>query len=213
MLTDPSVGKVEDIDYLFVERYDRIVQTDNTVIRIHQEDFCQALSIAPEFKYQKEGGPRLEQCFGLVRETASLPAVGLIELLKAVVFNVIIGNCDAHGKNFSLLYEPKNSRTSLAPLYDLVSTMYYSELSSSMAMSIGKQYQPTLLDSANFRKLSQQIKFSEKRALSQILSFAKEVCEKVRSAEFSSMLFGTEVELELQTQIERRAEEFLSKFS
>lgn len=139
-----QIGKVEDIDYLLAERYDRIRDDDGNIQRLHQEDFCQALGIPSETKYQAEGGPSLADCFALIRDASSAPAPDLIALLDAVIFNLLIGNHDAHAKNFSLLYMPDRS-IRLAPLYDLVSTVFYTELTDRMAMKIGKQPKSALI--------------------------------------------------------------------
>jgi serine/threonine-protein kinase HipA len=140
------MGMAEGIHYILVERYDRLnIPSANAgqhlLLREHQEDFCQALGIVSEHKYQNEGGPSLKQCFELVRNTSSVPLVDLQSLLSAAIFNLLIGNNDAHGKNFSLLYK-MDGQTRLAPLYDLVSTAAYPELSSRMAMKIGGEYEP-----------------------------------------------------------------------
>jgi len=136
-----EVGKAENIDYLLVERYDRTILKNSSgaefLEREHQEDFCQALGIIPDNKYQNEGGPSLKQCFALLRELSSAPVIDLQRLLDAVIFNFLIGNHDAHGKNFSLLY---GSETRLAPLYDVLSTAYYPDLAKKMAMKIGGEY-------------------------------------------------------------------------
>ncbi len=95
---------VRDRPYLLVERYDRAVGADGQVRRIHQEDFCQALGVPPETKYASEGGPTFKDCFALLRRIAERPAVDVLKLLDAVIFNAIAGNADAHGKNFSILY-------------------------------------------------------------------------------------------------------------
>ena len=109
---------------LVVERYDRVVGADGTVRRIHQEDFCQATGVAPEQKYQEDGGPSLSRFAGILRD---LGAPGSLErLLEAVTLNVLIGNGDAHGKNFSLLHADHGALT-LAPLYDLMCTLYYGD--------------------------------------------------------------------------------------
>ena len=139
-----AIGQVDGIDYLLAERYDRIRDGDGNIERLHQEDFCQALGIPSQIKYQSEGGPSLAACFALVRDASSAPALDLIALLDAVIFNVLIGNHDAHAKNFSLLYLPDRS-IRLAPLYDLVSTVFYPELTDRMAMKIGKQPKSALI--------------------------------------------------------------------
>lgn len=121
--------------YLLVQRYDRVRDRSGIVRRLHQEDFCQALGVPSDLKYAAEGGPNLKRCFALVRGVATQPGVDVLRLIDAVIFNAIVGNADAHGKNFSLLYT--DNATSLAPLYDLLSTVAYPELSPSFAMKIG----------------------------------------------------------------------------
>jgi len=128
---------VRDRVFLLVQRYDRSVGADRVVRRLHQEDFCQALGVPPETKYSSEGGPTLKDCFALLRRVAARPAVEVLQLLDAVIFNLIAGNADAHGKNFSILYEGQDAR--LAPLYDLLATVAYPELSPKLAMKIGKR--------------------------------------------------------------------------
>ncbi|MBL8857429.1 MAG: type II toxin-antitoxin system HipA family toxin [Planctomycetes bacterium] len=128
---------VHDRTFLLIRRYDRSIDDAGGVRRIHQEDFCQALGVAPETKYASEGGPTFGACFALVRRTAVRPAVDVLKLLDAAIFNLVVGNADAHGKNFSILYEAQGAR--LAPLYDLLATVAYPELSPQLAMKLGKR--------------------------------------------------------------------------
>lgn len=121
--------------YLLVTRYDRATDADGQMRRLHQEDFCQALGILSERKYAAEGGPTFRMGFDLLRTTASNPAIEILRLLDAAIFNVIVGNADAHGKNFSLLYG--EGGTTLAPLYDLMCTVAYPNLSAKSAMKMG----------------------------------------------------------------------------
>jgi serine/threonine-protein kinase HipA len=109
---------------IVVERYDRTVRPDGSVERIHQEDFCQATGIAPEQKYEEDGGPALRQIAEILQVAVSPDS--LDQLLRAVTLNVAIGNGDAHGKNYSLLHEPSGALR-LAPLYDLVCTLVYGD--------------------------------------------------------------------------------------
>lgn len=122
-------------DYLLVERYDRAVTPDGTVRRLHQEDFCQALGIAPERKYAAEGGPNFRDGFDLVRRACTPPAPAVLRLLDAAIFNVLVGNADAHGKNFSLLYQ--DAGIAFAPLYDLLCTAAYAGVHAKLAMKVG----------------------------------------------------------------------------
>jgi serine/threonine-protein kinase HipA len=123
--------------FLLVERYDRELGSDGSVRRLHQEDFCQALSIAPENKYASEGGPGFRQCFDLIRRACTTPAPAILRLLDAAIFNALLGNADAHGKNFSLLYA--RQAVELAPLYDLLCTAAYPEASAKCSMKIAKR--------------------------------------------------------------------------
>jgi serine/threonine-protein kinase HipA len=134
--------------FLLVTRYDRASADDGTVRRIHQEDFCQALGVPPETKYASEGGPIFRDCFELLRRIVARPAVEVLKLLDAVIFNVIVGNADAHGKNFSILYDTSGPR--LAPLYDLLATVAYPELSPKFAMKIGNRATLAELDTGGW---------------------------------------------------------------
>ncbi|MDE2958445.1 MAG: type II toxin-antitoxin system HipA family toxin [Chloroflexota bacterium] len=138
--------------FLLVERYDRAPDANGRVRRIHQEDFCQALGIWPQRKYAGEGGPALRDCFALLRRVAARPAVDILKLLDAVIFNLIAGNADAHGKNFSLLHA--DAGTCLAPLYDLLTTVIYPELSPRLAMKIGKRATLEEMDSRGWESFA-----------------------------------------------------------
>ena len=154
-----EVGRVGVVDYLCVERYDRSVGPAG-LRREHQEDFCQALNVSPDNKYQAEGGPSLKDCFGLLREASSSPVRDLQAMLDAVIFNCLIGNDDAHGKNFSLLYgrDATGGRTvSLAPLYDLISTAQYENLSKAMAMKLGGESDSQKLSQVHFAKFAEDV--------------------------------------------------------
>jgi serine/threonine-protein kinase HipA len=159
-----ETGAVEGIHYILVERYDRARVPSQgggqpQLQREHQEDFCQALGIVSEQKYQSEGGPSLEQCFKLLRNTSSVPVVDLQSLLNAIFINLLIGNNDAHGKNFSLIYRT-DGQTRLAPLYDLVSTAAYPELSTKMAMKVGGEYDSEKVGPRQIEKLAKEASLS-----------------------------------------------------
>ena len=128
---------VADRAFLLITRYDRHFDENGHAYRLHQEDFCQALGIPPERRYASEDGPTFRTSFELLRRATTIPAVAVLALLDAAIFNLIVGNADAHGKNFSLLYQAGS--VTLAPLYDLVSTVAYPELSSTLAMKIAKR--------------------------------------------------------------------------
>lgn len=122
--------------YLLVTRYDRHFDANGRAYRLHQEDFCQALGLPPERKYSAEGGPTFKIGFNLLRRATTRPAGAVLAFLDAAIFNLIVGNGDAHGKNFSLLYQ--ETEVGLAPFYDLLSTVAYPDLSPNLAMRIAK---------------------------------------------------------------------------
>jgi serine/threonine-protein kinase HipA len=103
-------------------------------VRVHQEDICQALARLPDEKYQTEGGPTAAETAALLRQATAVPAIDIPRFWDVLVYNTLIGNCDGHGKNLSLLY--RGPRPTLAPLYDLVATVAYPDLTTRLAMSI-----------------------------------------------------------------------------
>jgi len=138
-----------------VERYDRKLGSDGTIERLHQEDFCQALGIPPELKYENEGGPGFKDCFQLVEEWSDEPLLDTQQLLNWVLFNFIIGNADAHGKNLSFLYADGMVR--LAPFYDLISTAVYERINNKFAMKMGGQKDPRYLQASNLKHFAEEI--------------------------------------------------------
>jgi serine/threonine-protein kinase HipA len=172
-----ALGRVEEIDYLLVQRYDRVAMVNITsgaehLERQHQEDFCQAMGIVPDHKYQNEGGPSLKQCFDLLRELSASPVIDLQRLLDAVIFNFLIGNHDAHGKNFSLVC---GAETRLAPLYDVLSTTYYPELAKKMAMKIGGEYASDKVTPRHFEKLAEEASLSIPMVRRRVLDLAETI--------------------------------------
>lgn len=130
-----EMRRVGERSFLLITRYDRSTGPAGEVTRLHQEDFAQALGVPSHRKYASEGGPTFPDCFALLRRAATRPPREILKLLDAAIFNLIIGNADAHAKNFSLLH--KDGAITLAPLYDLLSTVLYPELSPKLAMKIG----------------------------------------------------------------------------
>ena len=175
---------VGSTEFLLVRRYDR-EHLPNGVRRLHQEDFCQALGVPPERKYEAEDGPSLADCFSLVSRATSVPAQGTLALLDAVGLNFIVGNHDAHGKNFSLLYRPTSVQ--LAPFYDIVSTVAYRRhgLSRKMAMKLGGEYRSERVESRHFERFFSAAQLGSgpaRRRLRRLATAAPDRARKVRSA-------------------------------
>ena len=210
---EAEIRRVEDVEYLLVERYDRTHSQGPegvTLERLHQEDFCQALGIVSENKYQKEGGPSLKQCFALLREVSNAPVIDLARLLDAVVFNLLVGNNDAHGKNFSLLYRgvgTANREIRLAPLYDVVSTYYYPELTRDMAMKIGGEYSSDKVSKANFEQLAEDAGLAKPLVRSRVPELAEAVLSNLDKTAINHPVADA-----LDGQIRERCETMRSRF-
>jgi serine/threonine-protein kinase HipA len=136
-----SAQRFGDQSALVVERYDRF-ELDDRIIRVHQEDLCQALGLPPSKKYQNQGGPGVRQIAALLRGVMSpVPADdAILRFTDALIWNWLIAGTDAHAKNYSLLLDGNLVR--LAPLYDIASILPYGdhEKKLRMAMKIGKEY-------------------------------------------------------------------------
>ncbi|MBK8191225.1 MAG: type II toxin-antitoxin system HipA family toxin [Vampirovibrionales bacterium] len=143
--------------YLLIERYDRVIASGH-VQRIHQEDFCQALGIISANKYQREGGPDFTACFDLLRATTR-PVKDRNAMAALMAFNYLIANCDAHGKNVSLLHHPQ-SQIAMAPAYDLICTQVYPHLAQTMAMKIGGYYEPDRIFARHWQRQCRQMGYS-----------------------------------------------------
>jgi len=163
--------------YLLVERYDRDVTAD-PIGRLHQEDFCQAMGRPSEYKYQQEGGPSISDAVSLLRSSSVRAAHDLITLWRAVVFNWLIGNCDAHAKNFSLLYD--RAAPALAPLYDLVSTTVYPQLTTRLAMSIDGARRIDEVDARAWAVLADEIKYNRRFVITETSDLVGRVIEESR---------------------------------
>jgi serine/threonine-protein kinase HipA len=166
-----SIRTVRDRQFLLVERYDRAADAGWRRQRLHQEDFCQALGVVPEMKYQNEGGPDFAQCFKLVRRVTRPSAPQVLRLLDYAIFNALIGNHDAHAKNFSLLYSGK--MPVLAPFYDTLSTAVYPTLTPKMAMKISSKYKFSEVQARHWDQFAEEAGLAKAQAKKRILELAK----------------------------------------
>ena len=133
------------------------------VRRLHQEDLCQAAGRPPEAKYESEGGPGVAECGGLIRAHAAGPGAELLRFLDALLFNVLIGNADAHSKNYSLLLEGPGAPR-LAPLYDLISTRAYGRrFGRKMGMKYGGEYRPDRIRGRHLDRLGDALGIAHRR--------------------------------------------------
>lgn len=175
-----SIYYLKDKPNYLVRRFDRPLTEEGKIKRLHQEDFCQALHISPKDKYESDGGPTLQNCFELLEKhiaAGRMAGVNKITLLKGVIFNFLIGNGDAHSKNFSLLY--KEQAVELAPFYDLMCTLYYhNAYKATMAMKLGGKYKFRDVAMRHFDKLAESIGFKPAFVRKEVLDMASKLPEK-----------------------------------
>jgi serine/threonine-protein kinase HipA len=164
----------EETRVFVVRRFDRVAAGEGTR-RLHQEDFCQALQIPPEYKYESEGGPSLAACFDLVRRTSIRSGRDVLSLLNWVIFNYLIGNSDAHGKNISLLLLPEGPL--LAPFYDLLSTRIYAHygLAEGLAMKIGGESDPRAIRNKQWEQFAEEVGIKPRLVLSRVADMVKKI--------------------------------------
>ena len=167
----PAVFIRKQLDTLLVvERYDRKKDPGGGILRLHQEDFCQALGILPDQKYESEGGPKLSQCFLLLKDNSTRPAADQRTLLSWVIFNALIGNADAHAKNLAILYAERGPR--LAPFYDLLCTQVYPDMAEKYAMKIGGENRPDWLQLRHWERLTDELSLKKRFVLDMIQRMA-----------------------------------------
>ena len=215
MQLKPAKSQVRTVlgrEFLLVERYDRKVDAQGLRRRLHQEDFCQALGVVPEMKYQNEGGPDLAQCFDLVRRVTRPSAPHILRMLDYVIFNAFIGNHDAHAKNFSLLY-PSRAPV-LAPLYDVLSTAVYSKLTPKMAMKIGGKYKFSEVQTRHWDQFAQAVGLNKAQARKRILALAKSMPTTARELQSDPKRGFTDHDVveQIVTLIEQRCELTVRRF-
>jgi HipA-like C-terminal domain len=121
-VSEAELLDVAGLPVLAVKRYDRREAPAGDIpARVHQEDGCQAAALPPALKYEEQGGPALRDLAEVIRNFGDPRDV--TSLLRRTTFNMAVGNADAHAKNFSVLHEPGTPAISLAPLYDVLSTI------------------------------------------------------------------------------------------
>lgn len=172
----PRASVRRGVDTLYiVERYDRVRDERGNLTRLHQEDFCQALGVPPDQKYESEGGPSLAQCFRLLRERSIRPASDQRALAGWVIFNYLIGNADAHAKNIAILLTDEGPL--LAPFYDLLSTAIYKDLASKMAMKVGGENRPDWIHSRHWERFADEVSIKPRLVTEMLKTMASRIVE------------------------------------
>lgn len=196
---------------LLVKRYDRGTDENGVTIRIHQEDFCQAMGFPPERKYQAEGGPTVLDCIALLRDWSTVPVLDISAFINGLIFNVLIANSDAHGKNFSLLYTGNQRR--LALFYDLVSTLCWPELYRTLAMKIGGNDSIDAFSIGDWKKMAAESGLGWPMIRERMAENSRAVLGKLDIVRDRTREYGEATIEQLRENIDRRALKMLEALS
>jgi serine/threonine-protein kinase HipA len=144
------------------------------ILRLHQEDICQALGLPPTAKYQNEGGPSPPQIVDLLRAHSSRPTDDVSTFIDALAVHWVIAGTDAHAKNYSLLHGGQ-ARVRLAPLYDVASALPYPHLDQQalrLAMAIGGTYRLRDVGPRQWRKLATELRLDPEEMVERVAQLA-----------------------------------------
>lgn len=166
-------------DYLLIERYDRVITRTGELHRLHQEDFCQALGVGRERKYEADGGVGFAECYRLLQEVSSEPALDAEQLLCWQIFNYLAGNSDGHAKNLSLLYQDEGT-VRLAPFYDLVCTRAIERIDSQLAFAIDTEQTPGNIQAVHWHRLAAALNIRPKYLQTLVTETAEKIQEAIR---------------------------------
>ena len=203
-----NTGKGAENEVLLATgRYDRLILKDAPEIsglprplRLHQEDFAQAMGISASEKYEREADTHMRGMFDILRKYSANPIEDQLKLWDLIVFNFLLGNTDAHIKNFSLLYGADLKSIRLAPAYDLVSTVVYEQSTRDMAFSIAGVYSIDDMNAEVFHKAAKIIGLGERIAMKRFT----DMCGRFRTALSISADTLTEEGYENVSEMKRR---------
>jgi len=184
-----NTGRGAENEILFAtERYDRLISKDAPrlsglprPLRLHQEDFAQAMGIPASEKYEHDGGSHMREMFDILRKYSANPIEDQLKLWDLIVFNYLIGNTDAHIKNFSLLYGRDLNSIRLAPAYDIVSTVVYEQSTRDMAFSVGGVRSIDDVDEDAFRRAAKEVGLGERIAMTRYAQMCSRFSEALSS--------------------------------
>ena len=181
-----DLGRGDDGDVLYAtRRYDRTFEGSTAMIsglpcplRLHQEDFSQAMGISSADKYEKNREGYMRRMFETLRQVSANPIQDQQKLWDMIVFSYLLGNTDAHIKNFSLLYGKDLHSIRLAPAYDMVSTTVYESSTREMAFFIGNALLIDDITEESFKEASDEVRIGKKFAFERY----NHICNRFREA-------------------------------
>ena len=208
-----TTGRAGKRNYLLVKRYDRTDLGDRCR-RLHQEDYCQALSKPPSAKYETNQtgtrGPTLKNMFDITRRY--MPPTEIVRLLDMVILHVLACNSDAHAKNYSIIIRAGNA--SLAPIYDVICGEVWENVTKNLAQKIADMSRGDHLKRTHWQQFARDCGLNPKQVVDRIDAFAKSAIAEAELAasEVAAMPAGDHPILhQTQQAVEQRARRLLSQ--
>jgi serine/threonine-protein kinase HipA len=202
-----TTGQAGKRTYLLVQRFDR-TNVEGRWRRLHQEDYCQALGKPPSAKYESNQtgifGPTLQEMFHLTRR--HMLSIDILRLLDLVVFNVLVCNTDAHGKNYSIMI--RGNGLSLAPMYDIICGEVWESVTKNLAQKIAGKSRGDQLTGSDWQQFARECGLNPRQVLDRVGTLAKSALAEAGAAasEVAAMPAGLhEVLDQIRQAVERRA--------
>jgi serine/threonine-protein kinase HipA len=210
-----TTGRAGHRTYMLLERFDRI-NAAGRWRRLHQEDYCQALGKPPSAKYEINHtgvqGPSVTDLFDVTRR--SMPPTDILRLLDMVVFNVLACNTDAHAKNYSIMIRANGA--SLAPLYDVMCGAVWTNVTKSLAQTIGGTARGDQLKGSHWARFARECGLNPRLVTERVGTLAKSAMAEAACAasEVAAMpAGGHEILEQTRTAVEQRAQVILAQLS
>ncbi len=174
-------------DFILIERFDRTIDETGLVMRVHQEDFAQALGLSSDLKYERragKGGRFDAAAIGAILDQTGAPALARDQFLRMTLFNLIIGNTDNHAKNHALLYA-QGGAPLIAPMYDMVPIPLGNGFTDEFAFNIGTARRATELKQSDLIAFAALIGIPESRSLATMILLFDDLARAVETASAS----------------------------
>jgi serine/threonine-protein kinase HipA len=213
VVAESRVERFDDQIAIVLERFDRVINA-RRIIRIHQEDTCQALGVSPTRKYENEGGPGAREVVELLRNYSSNATEDVATFVDALIFNWLIAGTDAHAKNYALLLG-RGGRVRLAPLYDLTSALPYPDTLDprriKFAMRIGREYVIRRVGPVHWTDLATMLRLNPEDLRRRVMSMTERTPDAIAEVRREAEEHGLTHPLipRLETAIVARARELL----
>lgn len=169
---------------IVVTRFDRAPAGDDGLVRLHQEDLCQALGVAE--KYEELGGPTAGDLIQLLRDRSRTPqdaAANVERFLDALVFNTVIAAPDGHARNYAVLLD--RDRVCLAPVFDVATGLAYTyrdDRDRTLAMSIDGETHPAAITPETWRRFAGRHRLDADALLDRVRRYAELIPGAMRAA-------------------------------